>query len=64
MTDTKDALRERARIAAYLQDTACKLIVDAMQRNQYALPTAEIIATALEEAAYSILEGAHWSEHV
>lgn len=58
----KEAIVERQRIVAHIKNTATKLLVDAMERNQYKLETAEIIASAMEEIAAWIEEGAHWDE--
>lgn len=56
-----DAYAERRQIVRHLKEAATRILSEAMyQPGRYDLKTAEIAATALEEAAGAIAEGDHW----
>lgn len=52
-------MSERDMIANYLRGVAGKLLIEAMEKDQYNLERAELVATVLEESAEAIERGDH-----
>lgn len=50
-------MSERTDIANYLRRVASKLLIEAMEQDQYNLERAELLATVLEESADAIERG-------
>ena len=55
---------ERNRIVAHIREAASRVLLTAMQRNQYDLEIAERAATVMEETANAIEAGDHWRPFV
>lgn len=50
-------MNERTDIANYLRRVASRLLIKAMEQDQYGLERAELLATVLEESADAIERG-------
>lgn len=57
-------LEERNRIVAHIREAASRVLLTAMQHNQYDLEIAERAATVMEETANAIEAGDHWRPFV
>lgn len=56
------AQAERRQVVRQLRATAQDILLEAIDRNQYLLERAELIATVLEEIAAAVEAGDHWKE--
>lgn len=54
-------MSERIIIADYLRGVASRLLIEAMEKDQYNLERAELVASVLEESAEAIEQGDHAS---
>ena len=55
---------ERNRIVAHIREAASRVLLTAMNHNQYDLEIAERAATVMEETANAIEAGDHWRPFV
>ena len=55
---------ERGRIVEHIREAASRVLLTAMQHNQYDLEIAERAATVMEETANAIEAGDHWRPFV